>query len=278
VCALALTSLLVACGAGGEPGGPPANSPNAGVSGYTKIKDTYVLADATAALSEPAVVADSPDGPFQIWVTYAGTDIRRADLPALGMPATPLRPALAATEPWEGSRVLAPSIERTASGTYQMVYEAAGGVIGRADSTDGETWTAKRMVTLGHHPTLAAGVLMYEQDGAVVAETADAFPPLPIVTGTSPDLHLRTTAAGRQVWALFYNCPGASGTAGPSIAICFAGSFDGIHFVVSASPALDPRAPDELGPAAILGETGGTLFFAQVAGPSPLRIAAAQSP
>jgi hypothetical protein len=264
---------FVGCGTGGTPGASPSNSPVSGATGYQKISGTYVLAVASVDLADPAVVADSASGPYHIWMTYAGSEIRRSDLPNLGTDPTVPRPALAATESFEQGRVAAPSVAHDASG-WHMAYEAADGVIALADSEDGEAWTNKRVVTLGHAPSLLGTQVFFEQAGEIWAlesgpkETTPttAMTPVHVLTGSSPDAHIVTTLAGRPLWQLFFNC---SSPASPSIAICYAASFDGRSFESNGIPVLSPGAPDELGPSQVSGEGLDVLFFAQA--PTGLR-------
>jgi hypothetical protein len=260
---------LAACGTGGEAGGPPQNTPVSGATGYDKVDGTYVLVDSNADLTQPTVVADSPEGPFALWFTYSGVEIRRSDLPALGKDATPPRPALAALEPFEGGVVQSPSVERLPDGRYQMLYQAAVGLIAMAESEDGESWTNRRVVGSGNTPSLASGRIFYERDGMIELGGE------PLLRGISPDVHLRATAGGRPMWQMFFNCPGRDGI---SVAICFAGSFDGEHFMANYTPVLAPDAPDELGPAQVGGIDRAVLFFAQLPIGGRFRIGAARAP
>src|SRR5207237_6713676 len=106
--------------------------PASGATGYHKIEGTYVLLDSAADLSDPTVVADSPAGPFRIWFTWNGREIRRSDLAHLATDATPPRPALAASEPWEQGAVKAPTVDCAPGGACSMFYETGGGEIGYA--------------------------------------------------------------------------------------------------------------------------------------------------
>ncbi|HJZ83769.1 MAG TPA: hypothetical protein VKN99_01310 [Polyangia bacterium] len=261
-----LTVCAAACGTRAEPGNSPENPPFSGAIGYHKIDGTYVLLDPVADLTDPSVVADSPAGPFHIWFTYGGATIRRSDLPHLGTDATPPRPALSASEPWEAGRVAAPSVERAAQG-FRMVYEAATDVIAVVVSSDGETWTGKREIARGHTPMLAGGHLFLQDSGFVYREGT------PLFTGTDPDVIVRATPSDRLIWQMFYNCPGRN-----SIAICYAGSWDGASFVTTGVPILQPDQPDETGPSAVLSTDQAILFFAQKPTGLKSRIGAAVAP
>jgi hypothetical protein len=256
--------VLSACGSQPSTGAPPTNQPISGTGTYSKIDGTYVVS-AAVNLSDPAVVASSTAGPFALWFTYADNEIRRSDLPTLKGTATSPRPALTATEPWEGGSVAAPALERTQSG-YRMVYEAAGGVLGQATSSDGEQWSNKQQIGMGHHPSIAGGSLYYDTGGQIFRDGIALF------SGASPDVHVFTTFADRMQWLIFYECPATM-----SVSICAAGSFDGTHFTLGTTPLLPAVAPDERGPAAVLGGTSAVMFFWQLAGASP-RIGAATTP
>src|SRR5262249_44402560 len=178
--------------------GPPTNTPFSGTNGYTKVDGVYIILDSAADLTDPSLLADSPNGPFAIWMTRAGVDIWRSDLAHLGTDATPLRPALAPADSWEGTSVVAPSVERDATG-YHMAYEAAGGIIAVADSSDGEHWTGRRMIGPGHAPSLARGFVFYESNGEIWRAPRGVEAAVHLLTGTNPDIHVRQTSGGREI-------------------------------------------------------------------------------
>jgi hypothetical protein len=268
---LVALACALGCGTQDSPGNPPAHAPFAGSTGYRKVAGVFVLLDPSVDVTDPTVVADSPDGPFAIWVTYGGAEIRRADLSHLGTDPSPLRPALSPAEPWEGARVAAPSVVRNGTG-YQMAYEAADGVLATAESQDGEHWSDRRQVGRGKTPALAGGRLFYvdQLDGQIWSGATPTG-----IRGGAPDVIARPGADGRIVWQLFFECPG---TGGLSIGICYAGSFDGTSFRRTALPIFSPDVPDERGPAAVLGVDHATLFFAQQPTGFPVRIGAAVAP
>jgi hypothetical protein len=262
-----------ACGTGGDTSGPPQNAPVSGAGGFTKVMGDYVLLD-SKPLTDPALYATSSSGPFAIWVTRGGTEIWRTDLARIGTDPTPLRPALAATEPWEMGSVAKPSVEHDASG-YHMAYEAAGNIIALADSADGEVWTNKRMLGTGRAPSLASGFVFYESMGEIWRAPANATPALHIATGTNPDVHVRQTAGDRPIWQMYFNCTGRDLV---SIAVCYGGSFDGENFSTTYIPILQPDLPDEEGPTGFVDNVGAILFFAQTPSGFMTRIAAATAP
>src|SRR5262249_36905883 len=63
-----------------------------------------------------------------------------------------------------------------------------------------------------------------------------------------------------------------------SIAICYAGSWDGASFVTTGVPILQPDQPDETGPSAVLSTDQAILFFAQKPTGLKSRIGAAGAP
>jgi hypothetical protein len=269
--AAVLAALLAGCGAGSGESGPPANPPFSGAAGYVKVPGDYVIVDSQIDLGDPAVLTDSADGPFALWITRNGSEIWRTDMARIGTNPTPLRPAVLPTEPWEQGRCAKAAVERDATG-FHMAYEAAGSTVALADSSDGEHWTQKRMLGPGHAPSLRRGFVFYEQLGQIWRAPASGEAAFPIVVGTNPDMRVRTTPAERELWQLFFNCPGQGGA---SVAICYAGSFDGEHFATGDVPLLQPDAPSELGPTGFVGDDAAILFFGQTPAGFRSRIAAA---
>jgi hypothetical protein len=267
--AIGLVAFVAGCGAGGDTGGLPTSAPISGGGTYNKVVGTYILVDTSTDLGDPTVLADGPAGPFTLWLTFGGTEIRRSVLPRLGVDASPPAPALVATEAWEGGRVAAPSVERSASG-YQMVYEAGIDILATASSDDGTTWTGKTPLgPHGHNPSLAAGALYYDAEGEIWLQDT----PTPLLPGTAPEVRV-VDAAGRKVWKMVFNCPGHD----TPTAICYAGSYDGVHFETTEVPILQPEAPDEFGPTLALGDAQAVLFFGQQPTGLHVRIGAATSP
>ena len=265
--------LCASCGTGGATGGPPTNVPFSGAAGYAKVNGDYVLLD-SKPLTAPALLTDSPDGPYAIWMTRGGTEIWRVDLDHLGTDPSPLRMALAPTEPWEMGSVANPSVERDATG-FHMAYEAAGSVIALADSTDGESWTGKRMLGPGHAPALVHGFVFYDDGADVWRAPVGSEPPVHALAGTNPDVHLRQTAGERPLWQMFFNCTGRDQV---STAICYAASYDGENFTSTDIPILQPDLPSEIGPSGFIGSESAVVFFAQTPSGSMSRIAAATAP
>src|SRR5207244_33078 len=124
----------------------------------------------------------------------------------------------------------------------------------------------------GHAPSLVRGFVFYEQDGEVWRAPANTTPALHILTGENPDVHARVTTGERDLWQMFFNCRGRDQI---STAICYAGSYDGEHFVTTYIPILQPDLPDEEGPTGLVDNTAAVLFFGQAPASSPSRIAAA---
>ncbi len=306
---IAVTGLVTAtggCGMGlfeSESGGAD-NLPTEAAGPYGKLdidSDTpadepYVLVDRQASLLDPTVLSRDDDG-VRLWFGREldndpeHSEIWRAEIPSIhDLPDVEPVVTLVADQPWEETRVAAPSVYAVDRDTVVMYYE--GGLdpvaIGRAESHDGgATWIKDpdNPVLTGAEPSAApldGGVVLYytrtDQPGIFRADSADghAFTEDPdpvLVARDDPeafDLHgvsdpcivVEISEAGQLHFGLFYN-----GTnQGDDVAIGYAGSFDGREFerFSGLDPVLQPASPDENGPAAILGRASGTLFFHEV--------------
>jgi hypothetical protein len=304
----ALLALACGCGLGGGEGGGDDNLPVSGTGPYRKLTDfelltpldePFVISDPGADLDDPFVV-EQPGGVLRVFYTRTPpggpASIWRSDL-ASSLSEAPGAPVLVleAAEGWEEGDVRAPTLVSDAAG-LTMVYQGGAGALGRAVSTDGgETWTRSgRMLADATSPALLRigdTTLLYftrpSSPGIFVASTRDGLTwderPEPVLApraGRFDEIALRAPHAAGGVppagglhIALFYTGTSVAGVT----AVGFAGSDDGATFIARPAPVLDPGAPSERAPAALLRRTSAVLFFAQDrAGRSA--IAAATSP
>lgn len=278
--ALGLLALAAGCAMGAE---EPAlgEPPSRGVGPFSPVENRdgglqldeppFLLSELGTDLTEPSAVA-LPEGGFRLYFGRAG-GIWRADFPdGIRSPTPAPAAALAADQPWEGGRLDAPDVAGGPGG-YRMLYEAgprAAPQLGLAESPDGITWS-KRPAPLGGGaaPTWLGDAVAYAA-GTEVRRLEPAA--VLLLEARAPHGRLRTGATGRASFDLFFECPGRR-----ELAICFAGSFDGLAWErLPGPPVLETRTP-VYSPALV--EAGGqTILFytAQVLG--KLGIAAALLP
>lgn len=308
---LALTSVLATgcgLGLGDRTSGGADNLPTLGAGPFGKLpfdlesglNEPYVVEVTGASLTHPSVLRRA-DGGFRLW--FGRSDAAAPDASAIWYAELPgsLKEAvdrgpelvLAPEEPWEGARVAAPAV--VADGDrLVMFYEAgdpAAPAIGRADSTDGVTWTRAGMVLAGARNPTAVRVdgvwILYVTSvdptpGIYRVELGDGDPEVigPVLEPrpgdpdafdrdevTDPFALARVTEAGRLHVGLWYTGVAADGD-DTATAIGYAGSFDGVAFdrFGAGLPVLHPASPNELGASAIVEPTEAFLFFHETAG------------
>jgi hypothetical protein len=295
--------LLAACGIGGAPGGGTDHLPSAGAGPYVKpeaspltpAEEPYVIVDARADLRAPAALA-APVGGFDLWFTHAPADGGAVEIWYAHVPSVSDKPdvgpelALAAADAWEAGSVEAPSVVDAGDGRLVMYYQGGGATtpaIGRAHSDDGgRTWTRDgQVLTGGTDPSAVVveahtflyfglaggGIGLAEADGPDGAFVAAPEPVLVPSTGNpdafdvasvgQPDAVGGRSAAGQLHIGLFYVGTSSNQTR----AIGHAASADGHTFMpfLGGKAVLEPGAPDDQGPAAVLFSDRGVLFFSQ---------------
>jgi hypothetical protein len=200
--------------------------------------------------------------------------------------------ALAAADAWEAGAVSAPSVVDEGDGGLVMYYQGGGDApaIGRARSDDGgRNWTREGMVLaqgsdpsavvvdahtylyFGRAAASGGGIGLAEAEGpdgafavtpgaVLVPSTGDpdAFDLLAV---GEPDAVGGRTVAGQVHIGLFYVGTSSNMTR----AIGHAASADGHTFMpfLGGKAVLEPGAPDDRGPAAVLFSDRGVLFFSQ---------------
>ncbi len=289
---LGLVWLICACGLGGDTsGGGSQNLPVSGAGPYRKLTDfelqtpieePYVLSELGVNLADPSPLR-RPGGALRLFYTRNGTEIWRADLPALTQPFADATVALVAADAWEQGAVRAPSVIEHA-GQLLLFYEGGAGGIGRAESSDGgATWTRTGMVVPGgaspsavvldgtFHVYFARDRHIFvatSTDGRTFAELPDPVlaPRAGSFAGSfdgrsvgEPHAAGGITEAGALHVALFYTGVDTTGLA----AIGYAGSDDGTTFIARRDPILDDQAPSERAASVLLSPSSAILFFTQ---------------
>jgi hypothetical protein len=293
--AAALAALVcAACSLGGGDGGGMENLPISGVGPYrelsdpndaTPIEEPYVLIDPVVDVADPAPLP-LVGGGYRLFFTRGGHEIWRADLASLSEAPGPAMLVLGDAS--------APAVMADAGGLH--IYFQSEDGIARATSIDGGfNFTVDGPVLDGATQPGVTRVddriyLYYTRPGAPGIFVATSDDGLSFTEAPAPALAPRAgrfdaagvgepcpvgavTPAGELHIGLFYVGTDATGLA----AVGYAGSYDGRSFTATTQPVLDPRAPSEHGPAAVLEPTRAVLFFSVVrAGRSV--IAAATSP
>lgn len=268
----------------------------------TVADEPYVLSVLRVNLRDPSALRRD-DGGYRLWVGYddsadgSTSAIWAAELPALTeKPDIEIHPVLTAGDAWEQGWVGAPSVVELGSGALVMFYE--GGLetpaIGRADSADGgATWQkhpGNPLIPALTRPSAAnlpdgSWVLFATHSsraGLFRADSPDADgsvwnihdePVLLPRTGApeafdhsqlaDPWIVVQITPTGRLHYGMFFT--GAErDDAEASVAVGWAGSFDGFRFTRFASPDAAVLAPDgasEKGPSVLLEPDRGIMFF-----------------
>jgi hypothetical protein len=278
--------------AGAGPYAKPEASP------LTPAEEPYVIVDARADLRDPAALV-SPAGGFDLWFTHAPADGGAVEIWYAHLPSVSDKPdvgpelALAAADAWEAGSVESPSVVDEGDGRLVMYYQGGGDAapaIGRARSVDGgRTWTRDGQVLAdGADPSAVVveahtylyfergdaaggGIGVAEADGPDGAFVASPEPVLEPSEGDpeafdvravgEPDAVGGRTEAGQVHIGLFYVGTASNMTR----AIGHAASADGHTFMpfLGGKAVLEPGAPDDRGPAAVLFPDRGVLFFSQ---------------
>jgi hypothetical protein len=142
----ALAIFLMSCGTTGDLGGGADHLPVSGGGPFApltsepgdQIDAPLVLLDPTADLDDPDVLVDGDA--LTVFVTAkrkGAITIEQAHALSLRAGFGDQVPVLAADQPWEMGAVAAPSVLR---GAPWLLFYAAGGAIGLATSSDGQTW------------------------------------------------------------------------------------------------------------------------------------------
>lgn len=282
---------LAACGLGNGSGGGDDNLPTSGAGPYGKLTDfdlktpvdePIVIGDFGADLEDASPVARAGGAIRVFYTRRAGggaPEVWRSDLASLAVPPSATSPVL--------SGASAPSVVEDGSRLVLFHEDGAGG-IARADSTDGgETFGAATPVLAdarqpGALRTKDRWWLYFTRPatrGIFLATSTDGMnfnvreAPVIDLDASEPAAAGGDTAAGTGHIGLFFTAPAAEGL----VAIRYAGSADGLSFVVNPEPILDPRTPDERGPGVLLEPSRSVLFFSQQNG-GHWAIGAATSP
>lgn len=307
---IAFAFAAAGCGLGilGDESGGGDNLPTQGAGPYgkpdidfeTPAEEPYVLEDPRGSLVDPSALWRD-DGGFRIWMGRIDddaendeTEIYYAELPSITeFPDRAPGLVMSPSEAWEGVRVARPSVIELDDGSLVMFYEGGDGHIGRADSTDGISWTKHAgnpvlsdagnpgvaLVDDGTGPQWVLFVTRPGEDGIFRADSIDGvdwtLDPRPVIVPrpvkpeafdpflvTDPFVIARVTEAGRAHFGLFF-----AGFEGPAddddVAIGYAGSFDAVDWerFGGADPVLAPGIPGEHAPTVVLDSARGVMFF-----------------
>jgi hypothetical protein len=307
---IAMMFAVTGCGLGifGDESGGGDNLPTQGAGPYgkpdidfeTPADEPYVLEDSRGSLVDPSALWRD-DGGFRLWMGRVDddamndeTDIYYAELPAITELAD-RGPELvmSASDAWEGDRVARPCVIELDDGSLVMFYEGGDGHIGRADSSDGISWTkhpsnpvlsdatnpGAAYIDDGSGPRWVLFVTQPGMEGIFRADSSDGvdwtLDPTPAIVArplkpdafdpflvTDPFVIAGVTEAGRAHFGLFF-----SGHEGPEedddVAIGYAGSFDAVEWerFGGADAVLAPGIPGEHGPTVVLDSSTGVMFF-----------------
>ncbi len=266
------------------------------------ISEPFVVAERFASITDPTAVA--VDAGFDLWFGYVHVDdapgtsqIWYAQLPGLhDLLAVGPEPALVADADWEAGRVARPSVVDLGGGHLVLFYEGGdpnAPAIGRADSTDGgATWQKH-----ANNPVLAGagnpGVVHLDGDWQLYverpgpsaiyrADSADgvdwALAEAPVleprrgnlaafdrVLVTDPAPVVRVTTTGRVAYGLFYSGRDRTAETG-KVQVGYAGSADTETWerFLGDEPVLIENEAPVRSPTALIGATGGVMFFSEV--------------
>jgi hypothetical protein len=294
--------LLAACGLEDRSGGD-SHLPTAGlgpfakpeVSATTPAEEPFVLSQNGVAYGDPAALSEGSG--FRLWfsrhpVAGGALEIWTVRLPGItALPEGEPVLALAASEPWEGGNVWAPSVIRGADGGLLLYYTAgdpAAPLIARAHSSDGQSWIKDGMVMAGASDpaALRVGERIYlytarPDQGAIdlaIADDGMTFTPMGAVLRPRPELPAAFDREGVRSPAVSGGLTPAGDLAidlywtgrGPqdASAIGAAGSRDGLTFsrftvLGPAEGVLEPGMTDEQAPSVVRFADHAVMFFGQ---------------
>lgn len=135
---------LCACGIEETRHGAPTNAPASGLGPIAPLEDAagldwvppFILADPARSLSHPSVITDGDS--IDLWVGVSvgdRTSIGHARAESFEAGMGPIRESLAATQPWEGTSLVSPSVIR--GDGEQILFYVASGKLGLARGRDG---------------------------------------------------------------------------------------------------------------------------------------------
>ncbi len=263
---------MAACGAGGGPDGGGSNLPSRGIAPWVRVGEAPVLkASDDAVWSRPSAIADA-DGIHVYFQAVTGgfSEIRRAraglDGEMFGASETVLVGARApgVTRDADGREWLAWVDDDgvvnigTVDGAGQVELEVETGLIGSSPAlmfgTDGELelfvinndavvrYPIRDGVVGAGVPAIGPGTDCVDNAG----EAAECWDATAIV---DVDVDLGTTAAGRDVWRMFYTARRAG-----THAIGFAASYDGKSWSRYAFNPIITSNANARAPSAIVGD------------------------